>query len=79
MLVDFSELLEHSQDLGFTWNEAHELLVKADIYVGSINKDWYTDAFSKSDEHVDAKNILKSFMKKYNLTEFYITPKNHDY
>lgn len=77
-IIGFEELLEHAQDLGYFWNKAHDLLVSADIYVGQINTDYYKDCFSEANEHVEAKEILKSFMDKHNLKEFYITPKNHD-
>lgn len=76
--IGFDELISHAQELGFYWNKAHDLLVKANISVGQISTDHYKDCFSKENEHIEAKSILKSFMNKYKLEEFYITPKNHD-
>jgi hypothetical protein len=76
--IGFDELLSHAEKMGYYWNQAHDLLVDADIFVGQIYTDHYKDCFSGENEHVDAKKILKSFMDEYDLKELYITPKNHD-
>jgi hypothetical protein len=74
-ICDFSDLLNHAQEMGFDWNNAHDLLRKADIYVGTI---YYGDADLETGTHIEARKILKSFMDKNDLQKFYITPKNYE-
>ena len=78
-ICDFSDLLDHAVSIGFRWNSAHDLLIKAGIYVGKITSDHFADgAYCEVREHIEARFILKSFMNKNNLQKFYITPKNYD-
>lgn len=78
-VCDFSDLLEHAVSIGFNWNNAHDLLEKAKINIGRITTDNYSDnAYCEANEHVEAREILKSFMDKNNLQKFYITPKYYD-
>jgi hypothetical protein len=78
-ICGFEELINHGVEMGFDYNETHEMLRKADLFVGYICTDHYSDsAYCKANEHIEARKILKSFMKKNEVYEFYITPKNHD-
>lgn len=77
-VINFDELLDHAQTMGYHHNKAHDLLQAADIIVGSFNTDYYKDCFHPKGTHEEAKAILKSFMNKYNLAEFYITHKYYE-
>ena len=78
-ICDFAELLDHAKTLGFHWNQAHDLLVKADLFVGHLTRDHYKDGcYCEPDQHVEARQILKSFMNLHRIEEVYITPKNYD-
>lgn len=78
-IINFSDLLDFATTIGYAYNEAHDLLFKAKIYVGHLSTDHYSDtAYNLPDEHIHARNILRQFMKKHNLSELYITHKYHE-
>jgi len=76
-LCDFGDILIYSKELGYSWNEAHEYLVNADIYEDIVYvKDVVADGvFFDKNEHVEARMIISGFAKKHNVEEFYIAPK----
>lgn len=78
-ICHFCDILDHGVKMGFFYNQAHDLMVEADLYVGYLCKDHYSDnAYCEPHEHVEARNILKSFMALHQVDEIYVTPKNHD-
>lgn len=68
-LVEFSELLEHAETLGYKWNEAHEILDNDNIRpTHEIHEN--TIHFGDDEEFEwseDTKKIVYSFMKKQNV------------
>ena len=78
-ICDFSDVLFYAEKMGFFWNQAHELLVNAELYIGHITNEDYLDGYNfMGNEHTEARNIIKSFMEHHKIEEFYITPKNHE-
>lgn len=76
-LADFGDLLNHSEKLGYFWNQAHTILVndgippeaecnKIEYYMDDITSDCY-------DWSEDTKKIIKTFMEVNGVTEFTLT------
>jgi hypothetical protein len=73
MLVDFSELLAYSTELGYHWNQAHDILIKGlpitpEAY-GLLNIE--IDEMEEL-ESEDTKKIVLGFMKDNRLYDFYL-------
>lgn len=72
MLVEFGDLLRHAETLGFTWNGAHDILVKDDVPPMAEMK---TKEICKGEGELygwseASKRIVDSFMEKNSLKEF---------
>jgi hypothetical protein len=80
-LVEFSDLLGYAQEIGFHWNQAHDILVKDDVppmYETNKREFYFSELVSSTgvdredpygfkDETV---RILVGFMVKENIKEF---------
>ena len=78
-LINFSDLLDFATCLGYTYNNAHDLLVNAKLHIGYLSSDHYGDtAYNLPHEHTEARSILKQFMQKHQISELYITHKYYE-
>lgn len=78
-LVEFSDTLFSAQKVGFNWNQAHDILVKDEIYpmYECNTRDYYISDF---DEKInpygyskDTLTIMNAFCREHDLTEFTMT------
>lgn len=72
-LCDFGDILSHAETLGYSWNEAHEIL--DDYYPRNGMKHLYRDDIEE-ESNPPAKEILLSYFEKEQVKDFYIEPKS---
>lgn len=72
-LYEFSDLLECAEKIGYNWNQAHDILEKADIlpWPGESKNEVYKSELKGKSE--DAINILNAFMDEKGITSFVLT------
>ncbi len=72
-IVEFSELLEHATTMGFTWNQACELLddvrPQYEVHKTELRLNEENEWIEEFEWSEDAIKVIKSFMKKNNVTE----------
>ena len=73
-LVEFPELLYAAQQIGYTWNGAHEILVRDEIPpMYELNSIEYSLSELDDEDYSwseDSRKILRHFYEVHGLTEF---------
>ncbi len=75
-LVDFSDVLSIAESVGYSWNQAHDILVNDNICpMYEINQfDYYVSDFDEKENPYgyseDTLKIMNAFCKSNNLEEF---------
>lgn len=75
-LVEFSDTLSSAENVGFSWNEAHEILVNDEIFpmYECNSRDYYISDFDEKRNPYgyseDTLKIMNAFCKEHDLTEF---------
>ena len=73
-LCDFGDILSHAETIGYGWNEAHDILVKANICAMYGTQHVYKEDVSEIEDE-DARKIISSYFEKEGVKDFYIKPK----
>jgi hypothetical protein len=77
-LADFGDLLSCAEKNGYSWNQAHEILVNDDIppmnesptldyYLSDVGAEGESCAYDWSD---DTRKIMRAFFQQENIKEF---------
>lgn len=75
-VCDFSDILKCAQKLGYGWNEAHEILVKANYCAMYGPQQVYLEEITEEEcPNEDARKILLAFFEQEKVKEFQINPK----
>lgn len=79
IIVNWDEIAECGEALGFHYNQICSFFQEAGFLAGKINTDMYKDgAYWSKGEKTEFKLILKTFMDKNKLEEFYLTPRHYE-
>lgn len=73
-LCDFGDILSHATSIGYNWNQAHNILVDADLCAMYGTQHVYKEE-TQYIEDEDARKIIESYFEKEQVEDFYIKPK----